>query len=367
VLEERVGSRVDMQYAWSPVYVDAMIERDRDADATGGLEERLYVQQDANWNVTANVEKTGKALERYIYSPYGKSDFLNSEFTTIGLNSNYNLIYLYKGLRFNHTSALYDNRLRFISPFLQRFLQQDKSEFQAGYANFYLSRANNPTKFLDELGLCPNDDEWGPAEPLIPVGGYRVVDPDEMPGDWGSVDFEEWSLRGGTWKGTCRRTPPVEVKMCRWDVTVSASLLVVLIPGTFAKVEVVAQRIDGDKPLRQSAEGAIDFNDKASGGYAAGLGIGYSYVEVTFRNRLAPCKSFIKKGDLAGAAWGGPIGIVKWFSGTIPRFFAGPYLQNEMAGSLLDLSTWQSVDGISIGLAGGVKAPLGEVTEDPPG
>ena len=57
VLEERVGGNTTMQYVWSPVYVDAMILRDRDTDANGSLDERLWVQQDANFNVTAIRER----------------------------------------------------------------------------------------------------------------------------------------------------------------------------------------------------------------------------------------------------------------------------------------------------------------------
>ncbi|HYO09671.1 MAG TPA: hypothetical protein VER17_11925, partial [Tepidisphaeraceae bacterium] len=61
VLEERQASAVKAQQVWSPVYVDAMIARDRDADASGGngLEERLYAVHDANYNVTALVSTAG--------------------------------------------------------------------------------------------------------------------------------------------------------------------------------------------------------------------------------------------------------------------------------------------------------------------
>jgi hypothetical protein len=38
-----------VQYVWSPVYVDALILRDRDTDADGTIDERLYVAQDANY------------------------------------------------------------------------------------------------------------------------------------------------------------------------------------------------------------------------------------------------------------------------------------------------------------------------------
>jgi len=48
------------------VYVDALVERDRDPNLSGTLSERLYVQQDANWNVTALVDSTGVVQERYI-------------------------------------------------------------------------------------------------------------------------------------------------------------------------------------------------------------------------------------------------------------------------------------------------------------
>ena len=41
VLEEQVGGVTQNQYVWSPVYVNALVERD-----SGGT--RLYVQQDAN-------------------------------------------------------------------------------------------------------------------------------------------------------------------------------------------------------------------------------------------------------------------------------------------------------------------------------
>jgi YD repeat-containing protein len=62
VLEERVDGDTVTQYVWSAVYVDAMILRDRDADAnTGnGLEERIYVLHDANYNVTALVDTSGE-------------------------------------------------------------------------------------------------------------------------------------------------------------------------------------------------------------------------------------------------------------------------------------------------------------------
>jgi len=46
-----------------------------------GLDQRLYVQQDANWNVTSVSNALGSTVERYRYTPYGKRTVLNDEFT----------------------------------------------------------------------------------------------------------------------------------------------------------------------------------------------------------------------------------------------------------------------------------------------
>src|SRR5439155_1017813 len=52
VLEEDVSGTMADQYVWSLVYGDAMIERDTPT-------QRLYVQQDAKWDVTAVVDGSG--------------------------------------------------------------------------------------------------------------------------------------------------------------------------------------------------------------------------------------------------------------------------------------------------------------------
>src|SRR5262249_52662885 len=66
VLEERQGVTTTAQNVWSPVYVDAMVLRDGS--------QRLYVQQDANWNVTGVVGNSGgrAAQERYVYDWPGR-------------------------------------------------------------------------------------------------------------------------------------------------------------------------------------------------------------------------------------------------------------------------------------------------------
>src|SRR5436189_405887 len=51
-----------------PIY---LILRDRDTNADGALDERLYALQDANWNVTALTSSSGDVQERYAYDAYG--------------------------------------------------------------------------------------------------------------------------------------------------------------------------------------------------------------------------------------------------------------------------------------------------------
>ncbi len=155
VLEERTGSTVQIQYVWSPVYVDALIERDRDADANpaNGLEERFYVQQDANWNVTEIFSTAGTVFERYIYDPYGQVTFLNASWSTLG-SSAYSWIYLHQSGRLDTTSALYIFRHRDYSPALGRWIENDAEGFRAGDDNFYRYVSNGPTISKDPTGFC---------------------------------------------------------------------------------------------------------------------------------------------------------------------------------------------------------------------
>jgi len=74
--------------------------RDRDADGAGGtLEERLYAQQDANWNVTAVVNTAGAVQERYVLDPYGLPTRLSATWGTPGSDA-LEWVYLHQGGRY---------------------------------------------------------------------------------------------------------------------------------------------------------------------------------------------------------------------------------------------------------------------------
>jgi RHS repeat-associated protein len=145
VVEEQVGGVMQAQYVWSPVYVDAMVER----DTSDGV--RLYVQQDANWNVTAVVSSAGVVQERYVYDPYGQATVLDAGWNTLG-GSTVGWVYLHQGGRFDAVSGLYNFRNRDYSATLGRWMQQDPMGYVDGY-NLYEFVRDRPIGSVDSYGL----------------------------------------------------------------------------------------------------------------------------------------------------------------------------------------------------------------------
>ena len=176
VLEERVRTSTgtipttaDTRFIWSPVYVDAMIARDRNADGnaatgTGGLEQRVYALQDANWNTTAIVAATGvsgvaagNVINRFIYMPYGESNTLTATRGTPAAGSTPATpwSHLFQGLKVTDVTGLAYVRHRDYSPTLGRFIELDPIGFAAGDNNWYRFVGNSPTGRTDPSGLAP--------------------------------------------------------------------------------------------------------------------------------------------------------------------------------------------------------------------
>ena len=124
VLEERQGGVVQARYVWSPAGIDTLVLRDYSTQHNGVLDQRLYVQQDANGNVTALVDTSGNVVERYDYDPYGAATVLNPDFSVRGTSS-YNWNYFFQGKRYDGVVGLYDSRGRVYLPTLMRWLQTD--------------------------------------------------------------------------------------------------------------------------------------------------------------------------------------------------------------------------------------------------
>jgi RHS repeat-associated protein len=204
-LEERVrtspsqvATTADTRFIWSPVYVDAMVARDRNADGnattgTGGLEQRVYALQDANWNTTAIIAATGvpgvtagNVINRFVYTPYGEVQTLTASWAIPASGSTPAVpwSHLFQGLEFTDVTGLAYVRHRDYSASLGRFIELDPIGFSAGDNNWYRFVANGPTGKVDPSGLeswIPGPTVGGVTYPWIPPGTYFPGHPNSTP------------------------------------------------------------------------------------------------------------------------------------------------------------------------------------------
>src|SRR5262249_47654120 len=126
VLEERASGAAQTQYVWSPGYVDALIERDRDADGqnSNGLEKRVYAPPNRNWNVTAIVSASGSVLERYAYDGYGAVTYYAANWSGQS-STNYAWANNFQGWRYQAEISQYQVRNRMYSPALGKWTSWD--------------------------------------------------------------------------------------------------------------------------------------------------------------------------------------------------------------------------------------------------
>ena len=189
VLETKVGSNTVTRNVWSPVYVDGLVLRDRDTDANGTFDERLYSLQDANWNTTGLVNAGGTVQERYTYTPFGQVTFRDGSGSTLS-GSAKDWVFLHQGGE-RIAAGDYEFRNRVYGPSLGRWVSNDPLGFNAGDQNWYRAVGNNPGNSLDALGLTdapfkPNDDGSRPDN--AGIGGFGVQRPSRpsqyIPSSW---------------------------------------------------------------------------------------------------------------------------------------------------------------------------------------
>jgi RHS repeat-associated protein len=144
-----------------------MVARDRNADGnattgTGGLEQRVYALQDANWNTTAIIAASGvpgvaagAVINRFAYTPYGEVQALTASWATppAGSTPAVPWAHLFQGLEFTDVTGLAYVRHRDYSAILGRFIELDPIGFDAGDNNWYRFVLNSPTWYVDPSGL----------------------------------------------------------------------------------------------------------------------------------------------------------------------------------------------------------------------
>jgi RHS repeat-associated protein len=176
VIEERESNNtlVRSQQVWDPLAPDTLVLRDRDVYGTGTMSERLYVQQDANGNVTAVINTAGTVQERYIEDPYGQPSYLTAGWQPQGGPlcqagvSCVKWVYLHQGGRYDPTTGLFNFRNRDYSPTLGRWTRVDPLGYNAGDTNLYRTVGNNPTNWIDPSGLMgvdPTGTIWFNPDP----------------------------------------------------------------------------------------------------------------------------------------------------------------------------------------------------------
>jgi RHS repeat-associated protein len=153
VVEERIGSSssAESQFIWGVRYIDDLIVRDRDASASGTLDERLYSLQDANWNVTAIADASGMIQERYNYSAYGMTSFMNAAFSSRP-SSSFNWESLFCGYRFSSDTGMFHVRHRVYHFQLGVWLSRDPLGLQSNEFNLYQYVIGSPISHTDPSG-----------------------------------------------------------------------------------------------------------------------------------------------------------------------------------------------------------------------
>jgi RHS repeat-associated protein len=165
VVEERwgsdpVGSAVKYQYVWSPAGVNTLVLRDE--YASGALSQRLYVEQDANGNVTSLTNTSGTAAARFVYDPYGNVTFLNAAGTAPATPVSWD--YTFQGGRRDQVAGRVSFGARDYVPFEGRWAQRDPLGLAAGN-NVYQFVGGNPVAYTDPTGLYKEAPGSGAPKP----------------------------------------------------------------------------------------------------------------------------------------------------------------------------------------------------------
>jgi len=167
VLEERIGADpipadAERQFVWGLRYIDDLIRRERDTNADGTLDERLYALQDPNWNVVAIGDMSGDVQERYAYSAYGVPAFLSPSLAAQS-SSSFDWNTLYCGYRHDMGTGLYAVRNRYLASGLGMWVQRDPVA--------QLQRSSNDSRFASP----PEADQWSlSAQTFLHVTSLRV-------------------------------------------------------------------------------------------------------------------------------------------------------------------------------------------------
>lgn len=218
MLEERTAgvSTAITQFVWGQGFIDALVLTDRDADeniGTGtlgrsdpnqpatGLEQRIYAQQDGNWNVTSITSSSGGVVEFYRYDSYGAVTVLDATWSPRIVNaSSYGQVNLFQGGRLETASGLYTFRNRDYSASQGRWTRADPAGYVDGM-NGYGYLRNNSVTHTDSFGLQSNPNTGVSHNGGLPLK-YHSVTAAAQSAKWKqTVDWLKQNLGNGQIKG----------------------------------------------------------------------------------------------------------------------------------------------------------------------
>jgi RHS repeat-associated protein len=263
---------------------------DRDTTGDGTLDERLYVVQDANHNVTALFDNSGNVVERYVYDPFGSVTVLDAGWNVLAASA-FAWVYLHQGGRYDSASGLYHFRHRDYSPTLGRWTSLDPIRYAAGDVNLYRALGNGSISRIDPTGLnwrewleygkAAAEGLWEGGKNLVMGAGEMVIEMGQIARDTGNAAISAGSMLTDWAFGTGVYQFDLHSKTIGgYDLAVKSGS-----GGTYLANAMANGASLGIKPL---IEGVIDFAQtgdatnasRTAGGVAAGNLAGAAMLKV---------------------------------------------------------------------------------------
>ena len=154
-IEERVDESEDahLQYLWGsrPNHRDELVRRDRDADDSGSLEDKLYCLMDY-FDPTSVTDEEGSVQERYQFSAFGLRTITDANWAFRSI-SEVDFEFAFHGQLLDLETRYYNYGYRCYSPQLGKWLTKDPLEEGGGFLLYGFCN-NRPTNATDRYGLA---------------------------------------------------------------------------------------------------------------------------------------------------------------------------------------------------------------------
>jgi RHS repeat-associated protein len=141
------------RYLWGLRSRWDLVKRER--SDSGTLDEKRYVLYDA-MDPVAICDEDGEVVQRFEYSPFGRTTFLDPDFTP-GAPGDWT--FLFHGEFRDEDTGYYNYGYRYYTPMLGRWPSRDPIG-EIGGINLYIFVKNNGIRYTDLLGLEKRDCKW---------------------------------------------------------------------------------------------------------------------------------------------------------------------------------------------------------------